>query len=346
METTNGILSYRALLILLLISVSALLAVSAAYMAWAPEAATDKTPPLDEVTVAVLPVPNDGLFFVAYAKNFFAEEGLAVTVRWFESGQEVIQALYKDKAAFAFSGNSPILHAVAQGREVRIVSTVFDSYNVLLVVARKDRGIMSPKDLSGKRIGVTLGSNGEFVLDTFLLYHDVASERVELINIAPNRMVDALADGAVDAIVSWEPYTIFAEQKLRENALVFGTKDIHRSFFQLVADAEYIRSHADTVERFVRALARAEQFIRENPKEAWEIVSDMSKIDNAFLAERYARYTFSLNLSQPMLIDLERHARWLTKKTGASPPQLNSVFGLIHWEALERVRPDAVTLIH
>jgi ABC-type nitrate/sulfonate/bicarbonate transport system substrate-binding protein len=39
-----------------------------------------------------------------------------------------------------------------------------ESTKYMKIVARKDRGIRSARDLSGKRIGVTMGTNAEYYL--------------------------------------------------------------------------------------------------------------------------------------------------------------------------------------
>ncbi len=74
------------------------------------------------------------------------------------------------------------------------------------MLARQDRGIKAPEDLKGKTVGITAGSSGHFFLSLFLTYHQMPMSDVKIVDLEPARLSQALIEGQVDAIVTWEPY--------------------------------------------------------------------------------------------------------------------------------------------
>jgi len=64
-------------------------------------------------------------------------------------------------------------------------------------VARRDQGIARVEDVKGKRIGVTRGSVGEFYLDTFLTSYGLSYEDVEIVDLKPSEIVEAINKGDI-----------------------------------------------------------------------------------------------------------------------------------------------------
>ena len=70
----------------------------------------------------------------------------------------------------------------------------------------KDRGILQPGDLKGKKIGVARATIAEFYLGQFLSFHNLAWQDVEVVNLNPGDLMEALVNGKVEAVMTWEPY--------------------------------------------------------------------------------------------------------------------------------------------
>ena len=117
-------------------------------------ACTPKTPPpVEKVTVAVPSLPHSGLFFVAKEKGYFREEGLEVVVAPSMYGKLALDDLVAGRADFALCGETPIMFAVLRGENIFVVAEVMNSFKDEAIVARKDRGDVSPSDLKGRTIG-------------------------------------------------------------------------------------------------------------------------------------------------------------------------------------------------
>ena len=57
------------------------------------------------------------------------------------------------------------------------VAGAFDRDVYLAIVARKDKGILNPTDLKGKKIGLMLGTNAQYFLYLFLQVKRTKEER-------------------------------------------------------------------------------------------------------------------------------------------------------------------------
>jgi ABC-type nitrate/sulfonate/bicarbonate transport system substrate-binding protein len=109
------------------------------------------------------------LVFVAHVKGYFANEGLNVTVQPYTTGKSALDATLERRADLATVADIPIMFAVTKGQPVSIVATIAMVERDPGIIGRKDKGVLTLANLNGKRIGVTLGTSGHFVLDAFLI---------------------------------------------------------------------------------------------------------------------------------------------------------------------------------
>ena len=120
-----------------------------------------------------------GLIYVAAQKGFFKAEGLSVTLQPHTSGKACLQAILAGKADLGTVAETPVMHACMDDASIYTVATILTSGKNTVVVARKDLGIATTFDLKGRRIGVTLGTNAEFFLETLLVTQGIAKTEVE-----------------------------------------------------------------------------------------------------------------------------------------------------------------------
>jgi ABC-type nitrate/sulfonate/bicarbonate transport system substrate-binding protein len=67
-------------------------------------------------------------------------------------------------------------------------------------VARKSSGVESPVDLRGKKIGVSMGTTGQFVLEAGLEEKGLDRGEYKAVNLSPPDMVAGFQRGDLDAI--------------------------------------------------------------------------------------------------------------------------------------------------
>ncbi|MDI6742231.1 MAG: ABC transporter substrate-binding protein, partial [Smithella sp.] len=126
-----------------------------------------KTSPPEKITIAYSINVNPALVYIAFAKNYFKEEGLDATAQPHPFGKPALQSVIEGKADIATVADTPIVFAVMDGKQITTLAVIQTSNKNEAIVARKDRGIAQPDDLKGKIIGVTPGTTAHFFADSF-----------------------------------------------------------------------------------------------------------------------------------------------------------------------------------
>lgn len=183
--------------------------------------------PPEKLTIAVVKSPYPALIFIARANNYFRDEGLDVDVQLHQTGVSALDALLAGNAELASTAETPVMFAVTGGRRLTILAETFASDRELALVAGKDRGIVAPADLKGKKIAVTPGTVGEYFLRTYLAVSGISPDEVEIVKLAPAELTDALLAGQVDAAASWNPWLKKLQHELGGRVVTFTLTPPH-----------------------------------------------------------------------------------------------------------------------
>lgn len=304
------------------------------------------TKKLKEITISTTFASFVGYpFYVAYGKGYFKEEGIEIIFQNYPHGKANLNAVIEKKVNLGLSSETPFMYAVLNGEEICVIGSMVTAKNDLAVVAREDRGILIAKDLEGKTIGVTIGSNGEYFLELILLFHGVSLDAVNTVNLKPNQMVDSLLKGKVDAIATWNPQQYIARNALGNQGRTFYAEGLYAPLFLISARQEYVRQNPETIERVVRSLIKATQFIRDHPAESQKIVAQHIKLDKSLLSGLSATYNFKISLTQSLLITLENQTRWAIEKKLTEQPKVPNYLNFICRKALKAIKPNNITII-
>jgi NitT/TauT family transport system substrate-binding protein len=324
---------------------AASLAASYAWREWtSPERPAG--PPEPMTMAANTSYAGTGLVFVAHVKGYFANEGLNVTLQSHTTGKAALDAALEGQAELATVADIPIMFAVTKGQPVSIVATIFTVERDPGIIGRKDKGVLTLASLNGKRIGVTLGTSGHFVLDAFLIRQKLSTDDVTLRDLQPEELAEALAKGDVDAVATWEPYLGSLRTQLGVNGTIFYSEGIYELPFNIAGTRDYVVSHPETIKKLLRALVRAERSYRDEPDAARKIIAGAIKVSLEDLREVWPTYRFNVTLDQSLLLTLEDETRWAIKNQLTASPDIPNYLNYFYLDGLEAVKPESVTVIH
>jgi len=283
---------------------------------------------------------------IAENKEYFKEEGLNVKIKEFDSGRNALAAMLenKDIDICTVAQTPVVLHSFNRDDFVIIGAMVY-SYNDVKVLVRQDKGINKPMDLIGRKVGVTRGSTGHFYLSTLLNYNGLHCSDVNEIDINASELPQALADGRVDAISTWEPHNLNAIKLLGEKTLLLPGEDIFREDFYFVVHKSFVKDNPETLKTFLQAIEKGEKFIQGNKDESITIVSERIKVDKEAAASVWDDFSYQLILDQSIFVSLEAEARWAIRDGLVEGKEVPNYLGFIYIDALEAVNPEAVTII-
>ena len=273
----------------------------------------ESTGPVEKITLAEGQQPIAGLVYVAFTRGYFENEGLDVTLQPHTSGKACLNALLEGKADLGTVAETPLVHAALRGEETYVISTIHQADKNTVIVARKDLKITTKADLKGKKIGVSFGTNGEFFMDLILTMQGISRHEVEAINLKPEEMFNALVNGEVDAVATWNPYVINLQKELGDIGITFFSEGFYTETYNIVATHDLVNNNPKTIKKVLRALIKAEEFIKESPGESRNIIANYVGMDTHQLTELWDVYTFEVTLDQSLILTLEDEARWAIK---------------------------------
>ena len=225
-------------------------------------------PVTPRLTLAQVPTPDSALPIIAEENGYFREEGLTVAVKEFTSGKLCFDAMLGGGADLCTVAETPLMFAGFSNQPVAVLTTIMSSDQSVKLLARSDKGVTTPEDLRGKQVGTFKGSSAEYFLAEFLLQHGMTLGDVRVTYMQPPELVTAIIRGNLSAISMWEPNIYTAEKALGDRALIFTDAKLYTETLNIASLQSFAESNGDRVSQFLRALLRAEAFLKAAPEAA------------------------------------------------------------------------------
>jgi len=299
---------------------------------------------MESITIGILHVEAAGLIYLTADRNLFADNGLNATVRNYDTGVGTIDALLKGEVNIAWAAEYPFVTRVFDKEKISIIG-VIDRFSYFYLLARKDRGIIKPQDLKRKKIGLSKGTISEFYLGRFLALNGLAIKDLSVVNVAPSEFVNALASGSIDAIIAWRPFANEIRKKSSDRVVEWSVQSGQAAYGVVVARNDWIGAHTELVNRFLKSISQAEEYLIRQPAQAKAVIQKWMKYDDASMANAWAENQYSLCLDQSLVAAMEDEARWMIKNSLTSEKQVPDFMNYISMGGLNAVKPHAVNMI-
>lgn len=298
----------------------------------------------EKATIACAMLPNSALVAVAVSKGYFAEEGLDVRILPYSFGGQAIKTLFNGEADFATSADTPIVFAIMGGNKVYPVATIQTSTKNEAIFAKKEKGIINPGDIKGKRVGFTPGTNGEFFLNSFLLANNLSDTDIAPVPINPEDMLDALTKDKIDAVASWQPYLYNFGKAFGDKGISFYDDRIFTEIFNISTSQSVIQKEPEKIKKLIKALIKAEEFSTQNPEKSIEITAEFIKMDQVVLSKIWNNFEYRVTLGQMVVLAMENIHRWREEQKDTLSTSMPNYMDYVYDEALRSVKPNAVSL--
>jgi NitT/TauT family transport system substrate-binding protein len=257
--------------------------------------------------------PNDTPLWIAQEQGFFARQGLDVQLV-LHDGLGVAQRVGKE-VPFGVMGVPIVILVTTQGKDLRILAPIASARSMLHFVARPE--VKQPADLRGKRVGVS-GMGGAFWIVAIMALEHLGLEpqrdQISIVNIGTlpggppgeglyDRTARALESGAADAVILDPARSGQFQAKGYSLLLDTSTANITAGGSALVVDGQYLREHADVVEKVVRGFVEATAFALDPANQAVVLRTLMTrmKFEDMTAAELAYKSFLSGALRKPYL---------------------------------------------
>jgi len=300
---------------------------------------------VERIRLGVATPDASALIYIADKRGFFKDHGLEVSIKNYEAGILAMNDFAVDEIDITMIAEFVLVNQVFKGTDIKVLCTTVIT-NSCELIARKDRGIEKVTDLKRKKIGSVRGTNLDFFLGTFLTSQGIQMNDIEIINLKPTEIVDAILKGTIDGAASFVPYSDTIRKNIGTNAVTWPIQGQQDFYMLLVAKTPFIKTYPSRIERLLRALIDAEQFIKEHETEAQKIIAKRSNLDLSTLLSIWPKSRFEVRLDQDFLILMEHEARWTIRNKLTGITRLPNYLDIIYIDGLEKIKPEAVTVIH
>lgn len=305
---------YRTLILILILLATACSA--------APAGGNNTSPqPLTHIRLPMGFIPNVQYapFYVAVAKGFFEEAGLEIE---FDYSPETdgVALVGANELQFAIVSGEQVLLARAQGIPVVYILAWWQDYPVA-VTALTGKGIRTPADLAGKRIGIPGLYGASYIgLRALLNAAGLKESDVTLESIGYNQ-VEALVAGRVEAAVIYannEPIQL--RHKGYEVDVIRVADYAHLASNGVITNEKTLAGDPALAKRLTQAIQRGISYTLANPEEAFMICTQYVE-----------GLTGPNQVVQKDILEASMEF-WKTKNMGYSDPQ--------SWENMQAVLLD------
>jgi len=216
-------------------------------------------------------VASQAMFTYGVDKGYFKAEGLNVTVDRGSGSGTAIQRVVGGGYDFGYADAGTLIkyNAENRGKMLRAVYIVEDD-SPLALFALEGKGITKPKDIEGKRIGVSQFDGARQMFPVFAKANKIDTSGLVWKTMDSQLREVMLARGEVDVITGFTTTSVPLLAGMKQKAVVlrypdFGVDGMGEA---LVVSPDFIEKYPNTVRAVVRALNRSVREMIAHPKEA------------------------------------------------------------------------------
>jgi len=218
--------------------------------------------------------------FIGAEKGYFKRHGVDAKMLVVDTGTDMVNAMHDGRAQIGDMSTTTYLKAVHAGEPFKVIGLIMNDAtrdnadDPLAIVTKKGRGIEKGKlsDLKNKKIGLARGQTSDEYFKMVLRRAKMKYSELTIENIwSQFGLAPALAEGKVDAVVSWEPYVTQVLTQVPDSYEVIRGGQ-HMSYVMVAtAHGQTVESKPQLVKAIAAGLAQSSHFTRNNPDEAVEI---------------------------------------------------------------------------
>jgi NitT/TauT family transport system substrate-binding protein len=239
----------------------------------------------DKVRIAVT---NPNMSFlpsgVALKKGFFKDEGLEVEIIRMNV-PNIITALVTGDISYTLIFGS-VVRGALRGMPMRALASLLDGSTHALVAKSEYK---SGKELKGKTVGIgNFGGTDDVAGRMMLKSFGLDTEKdLKFIALGPDRArLAALKEGLVDAAVIAPPGDSLGKQ-MGFNVLLRAYEVFSFPFIGVGANLKTLKEKPDEAKKVVKAMVRANRFIRDDKEGAVKILMDWGKVERDHAVASY-----------------------------------------------------------
>lgn len=275
----------------------------------------------EAATLAWTPGASTPQIAIALQKSLWKAENLEVQPISFPTGREALEALLGGGANFASLAEFPVATAALRGQKFIVLASLSTFVGNRIII----NGASGAKDipsLAGHKVGVTLGTNMQFLAEKAL-----AGVKVEFVNVAPGDIAPAIARGDIDAGFLFDTFYPQARSVLGKNYIEVMTPE-YQGQFLIVANKDFADKNPATVKAFLTGLLKADEMTKDEAAAASAIsASTGGTLSVEAISKQWPNYRYEVGINKALLPLLVEEGAWINKTGIIKTPATAELFG-------------------
>jgi len=219
----------------------------------------------------------------------------------YRNASQVLNGIINDSIDVAAVTLDEAVKIKALGYDIQVIWVIDESYGADALISMNSETIEA---LKGKKIGVETSALGAYFLRRFLEKKQFEKNDFDIVNLEVNRHLDAIKQGTVDAVLTFDP----VKSKLLEAGAtnLFDSTKIPGEIIDvlIVSRANFSTQQQVTLSQFLKAHARTVTAINSNIKPYYHSLNNRLNLSET---------QFFDSFSQIKLFELGRVEQWLTQ---------------------------------
>jgi NitT/TauT family transport system substrate-binding protein len=222
-------------------------------------------------TLSWLPTGQYAYLYAGRQLGYFKKRGIDLDISRGFGSMAATQAVSTGKFQMGGAQTGANLLSMMKGLDLRILGT--QGYDATLGVLVLDKSpIKSPKDLEGKKLGVSAAGGDTAFLPAYCKLAGVDFDKISIVQLDSKILEQSAMSGVVDAIVVTGLSSIpnFVSEGIPIRLLPFSKAGMQFYWVNTIANGEFMDKNKEVVENVQAGIIEGMKFMLLNPEEAME----------------------------------------------------------------------------
>ena len=221
--------------------------------------------------------PGYEYLFLAQELGYYEMEGVNIQLVETGSLDDLRSAFERGKIDGMASSVIEVVQAAANTGRVATIFMIPDYSNGADVIISNE-SVKDVGELRGKKVGLEVGSLGEFMVARALQDYDMSLQDIVVVPMSQEQMLQAMDEKQVDAVMTYPPVSVELA-KNPKNSILFTSADIPGEVMDVVTlSREVIKKNPELPKKIINVWQRALTYAKENPERAHKISADREGI--------------------------------------------------------------------
>ena len=218
----------------------------------------------EHIDVSTLRILSNAGLFVGQIKGYFAQEGVDLSIKWFDAAQETVMATVSGAVDISSGGFTAGFYNIAAKGGLKVIAASsreepgFPNNGFVVTPAAYAGGLKTVADLPGKRVGInTTGSTQHYAIALVAQKYGYDVSRVTIVPMQnfPN-LVAAFKGGQIDVMIAASNIAVQAEHDGYGKLIAWSGDETPWQLGAIYARPDTLAKRRPAIEKFIRAFQR------------------------------------------------------------------------------------------